>query len=188
MTGAKQWISRVSALGVTFLFLTFCWVVLIGPAIDAVAETSNSLIEEQRLKARLTVSLAALKRQDEAFPEPASDILFWQGARQGEIGAAIQSQIGSIARNAQIRLRSSAAIDAAPLAAVTARGFRIEAEAPLDKAVMFLRALERSEPPLVVTRTSLRRLNRRSTSQEQPVVYLRLEVAAPIQMAAKDAP
>lgn len=175
---------RLAALGLLAVVLVTGWSVIAAPLIESLQETEQALLREHRLKARLETRIAQLQTDLAQLDGQSVEAIGWQGSRTGEISARIQSQIGERARAHGLQLRSVAAIEADDVAGSAATGFRVELQAPMDQAARFLRDLEIATPPILARRTNIRRLNRGRGQSPQPVVFMRLELAAPIIVSA----
>ena len=180
MNGQVPAVRLASTLLVFSGVVLLIWAGLIRPAgewrNDRFAARSKAIAELNRLQetvARLELEAAQYSQQD-------SLDLIWASGEVGEVTAKVQARISSIARASSVALRTIAPIKAPDLPLVQTIGFRIEGEARLDQLVDFLRAVESSSPSLVIGKAHLRRLNRLGDLSELPVVFLQIELAAPI--------
>lgn len=159
---------------------------VIGQPIWAVRQSVSAQVErESKRHQDLSARLAALIAEEERLSSIAVETIGWQGDRVGEVSARIQSEINLTARRLGLQLRSVTAIETEPLAGQETAGLRIEVEAPSDRAMSLIKALETTEPPILVSRMNVRRLNRNAPNLTQPIIYLRLELQAPVQITSK---
>lgn len=170
--------SRVMALALLGAFGWGVWAFAISPALQSVeatkAELSGLLIQETRLKA----TVARLELETSLSDTDDLGVYLWQAKQAGEATARIQAALGEISRNNGIVLRSITPAAAPPVPYVEAVALRIEAEADLEQVADFVTALEQHSPVLLISRATLRRLNRPAFS-EQPVVFFQIDLIAP---------
>ena len=180
MIALPKTMARMAALILAGLFGAVGLIGVAAPILDHIEDTKTSLEDVTALEIRLQQRLSALEQDAQHLETLSVPNLARRGARDGEIDATLQAEIGRLARNAGVRLRSVTSTGEQTFSGHPALGLRVELESPLDRLLSFLLAIERSEPPIIPTRTTLRRLGRRGGNEPQPLVYLRLELAAPI--------
>lgn len=168
------------AYGVLLALIAAFWFGAIQPAISVVRDTAKAVERERDLLQRLETSLARLEIEAERLTQQDTKTPGWKAARIGEAVAIIQADISKRARAQGVVLRSVTAIDAEPIAGSQSIGLRLELEAPLDQAAAFVQQTEQVSPALLITRADLRRLNRQQDEVLQPVVFVRLEISAPV--------
>ena len=172
--------SRLAALGLTTLVLAGLGIFVFLPAFETLRASDRALRHEIALKGRLIASHATLGSEKAALGAHSGEPLGWRGQRTGEVAARIQSDLSRMAREKGIVLRSVTPFDAEPVAQTRTIGLRVEVEAALDSALGLLRAIETADRPILVGRANLRRLNRQSASSVQPLIFMRLELVAPV--------
>ncbi|MEM1159381.1 MAG: hypothetical protein AAGJ28_00470 [Pseudomonadota bacterium] len=159
------------------------WFGAVDPALSAMQGVRNDLGREAAMRSRLENTLLRLDVEATELNEARAEMPGWRGARIGEISASIQAAISREARRNGLALRSVTATEADDIATSSAAGLVTELQAPLDQATGFLRGLEGMTPPIIVRRINMRRVNRQDRDSAQPLVFLRLELAAPIVLA-----
>lgn len=163
-------------------FATLVWAAVIQPGntwSDARVQTRAKLVGQIE---KLRHSLAELQAERAQISSGETEGIFWTAERAGEATALVQSEISSIARARGLALRSIAPTEPRKLHSVTGVGFRLEAEAHLDDLMAFLRDIEFHSPTLMVERATLRRLNRVGQNDAQPVIFVQLDLLAPLRL------
>lgn len=127
---------------------------------------------------RLAAELALVK-------DSKTDGLKWQADGLGVATARIQARVSEFASENGIALRSMSPTGEAKLSGTPTVTFRLEAEATLDRLVSFLRTLEYGQPAVLVQASNIRRLNRPGNDGQQPVVFVQLDLSAPIEIAGE---
>lgn len=173
---------RVAAVALLITLLVGLWIGAVAPALAALTHQRDALAQAERQRASLMLSIDRLSAEQAGLSTLEPQTVLWTGERVGAVSASVQGLLGEVARRHGVSLRTIASIDAAPIASFRALGFRLEAEGPLDRVTALLRDVESQEPPLLVTRLNLRRGGARPTS-DQPMLFMRLELAAPVQLS-----
>lgn len=157
------------------------WFVVFQPisAWAASQITERDMLREQRARLQQSVQRLEVERND--FEVTDTGKLTWASQQIGQTTARVQQAINEIAIDQGIRMRSVAPGRSAIPEITEAIGFRLEFEAHLDQLTAFLRIVEANEPILVVAQTKLRRLARQSLENAQPLVFIQMDVVAPIQ-------
>lgn len=186
--GARRPWPRLAAVALLSGVVAFAGTLVVLPFVDDVATTRAQLERETRALWQLKASLAQLEAREAALSSEESAGLGWAGRQLGQVTAVVQARLSEVARTRGIRLRSVTSIPSEPIAETETVGLRLEAEAPLDQIAGYLRDVETLTPVILVRRLNLRRLSRPTDAAAQPVVYLRLELAAPIVLAAEGVP
>ncbi|MHA6268366.1 type II secretion system protein GspM [Aliiroseovarius sp. CAU 1755] len=117
--------------------------------------------------------------------ESQTDDLKWQADGLGVATARIQARVSEIASENGMALRSMSPTGEAKLSGAPTVTFRLEAEATLDRLVSFLRTLEYGQPVVLVQGSNLRRLNRPGVEGQQPIVFIQLNLSAPIDIVSE---
>lgn len=180
-----RWISKAAALALLVVVLGVLWTVAIAPGLAARELAVDALENAKKRQHSLNATITELSAEADALEDSGLGRALWTGARRGEVAARLQSMIGTLARDVQMPLRSIAPLQAADIADTSVLGLTVEAEGPLDRLVNFMRLVEDHEPPLIVTRANVRRVQGRGMGP-QPSVWLRLELAAPVEIRAAD--
>lgn len=157
------------------------WLVIIQPisAWANVQITERDTLKEQNLRLRQTVQ--RLDRERNSFELTDTGNLIWESHQVGQTTARIQQVINETATGQGIRMRSVAPGRSTISDIAEAIGFRLEFDAHLDQLTAFLRTIETNEPLLIVAQTKLRRLARQNSENTQPLVFVQMDVVAPIQ-------
>ncbi|SFI65429.1 GspMb/PilO family protein [Jannaschia pohangensis] len=136
--------------------------------------------------ARLQRSIADL--ETEAAQLVGTGILdtVWRARQPGEALAIVQTEIGDLATRAAVSLRSMSPIPAPDLPLVDTLGLRLEGEMPLNRLVTFLLALEHHDRSLIVRSANIRRLPNGQDRFEQPLLFVQLDVVAPLVLGEAD--
>ncbi len=156
------------------------WIFAIQPALSWRATVEHDLASSIDESERLEEGLQGLRAQLENLETVELDHLVWEAQQAGELTARIQAELGAIARRSGVTLRSVTPTQAAEFPMFRTTALRIEAEADLAQLITMLVEIEQHEPVLVVSRANLRRLNRPGRTSEQPLVFLQLDIAAPV--------
>lgn len=154
------------------------WLGVVRPAQAWKEEQFNALTTAQEQSARLAERLQTLRREAAAMSASTDFDGVWEAQSAGEATARVQATLSDLARQNGISFRAITPLrtDAIPLK--SAVSFRVEAEAPLDRLVAFLRAAEYNTPVLVFEKGSVRRLSKPGTPTEQPLVFFQFDVMA----------
>lgn len=163
------------------------WLAILLPAItwkQARLDTHAIAINETQ---HLAASIGQLESELSQLSQQDNFDLVWTAEKFGEVTARVQAEISSSAIRAGVVLRSVTPNNAPSFPFVETVGFRIEGEAALDQLVRLLRTIETSRPALVIEKANLRRLSRVGSTQELPLLYFQMELAAPIRTSNGEA-
>ena len=169
------------------------WLTVVQPLSNwkrSVIEQSETLRGDIQ---RLDASLAALKAERAALSgNPALDLV-WQAEQAGQASAVIQGRLSELAKTSGLSLRSITPLPARDLPLTQGVGFRLEFEAPLDRLIDLLIAVEQTKPLLAIERATLRRLVRPATADAatvvkpvQPELFVQIDIIAPVEIAQPD--
>ncbi len=183
MTARLSWLRPALSLVMLALILAMAWMGLVRPVADWRMARFSAHTASVSETERLSVSVDRLKRDLAQLSQKEDLDLIWSAQEIGEVTAQVQASISAMARETGISLRSVTPGNAPDFPFVKTVGFRLEGEARLDQLLSFLRALEGANPALVVERAHLRRLNRVGEATELPVLFLQLELMAPVRVA-----
>ncbi|KNG93789.1 hypothetical protein ATO11_11485 [Pseudaestuariivita atlantica] len=151
---------------------------------DALAGRATALEDLREMHARaaaLKADHAALSRTD-ALP------LMWRADQMGEATAQIQATLSKAASDGGVSLRSISPNPARDMDLAQAAGFNLELEATLDQLAAFLSTIEHHAPALLVEQAMLRRLVPTAGQAPQPLLFARIEIAAPVMLTGEDRP
>ena len=112
-----------------------------------------------------------------------SEAAFGDVMRASDMGLAraqIQASLGDLALAHNLRFRTISPINSPKIDQFQSLAFRIETETDLASLRDFLVSLEQAKPMILVETGSLRRLSRNSSNAFQPMIYVQLDVFAPI--------
>lgn len=87
------------------LFLVVGWTAL-GPVRATFLETKNAAADQAALNIRLLSRLSALETKAHQLSARDPEAIGWRGTQIGEMSAQIQNEIGKLARQNLLRLRS----------------------------------------------------------------------------------
>ncbi len=130
-------------------------------------------------RTRLAASVARLEAEKQMFVLDDLTGLIWEGLQSAEVTAKVQSALNDTARQNGIVMRSIAPANQRGQAA-DVLGFRLEFEASLPQLVAFLKEIEFGRPPIIITRANMRRLVRANQEEAQPVLFVQIDVNAPV--------
>jgi hypothetical protein len=173
-------VSRLVAAGLGLGLLVLLWLAVLSPLSrwrDQIALESQRFADE---RARLATSLVDLGRESADLSSGVETELIWSAPQMGEVNAMIQVSLSNIARESDIALRSITPLPPVELAGTAGVGFRLELEAPLDRLMDFLVAIESHSPALRIEVATLRRLTNLGETSDQPVVFAQIDIVAPI--------
>ncbi|WP_208353081.1 type II secretion system protein GspM [Pseudaestuariivita rosea] len=173
-------ISRVLVVLTLVTVMVLIWVALLSPILNWRSQVQNELQSAQIEQARLQRSIAQLMTEQARLSADDATSVLWTAFQSGEATARVQASLSTMARQSGVNLRSIAPVRARELPFSQALAFRLESEASLDQMVALLRAIEYSNPPLVIERANVRRLTRPTRSSDQPLVFFQLEILAPV--------
>ncbi|WP_339691982.1 hypothetical protein [Celeribacter baekdonensis] len=180
----KTWIAGFVLMMAAWLFIALVVLPLsrwkLGVEVQFDTETSRIVQLQERLSS-LQHDLSS------ASDLPTQDLL-WTAPQIGEVTAKIQSTLTNQARDSGLALRSIAPTGAEEEDFATFAKFRLEGEVRLDSTLNFLRKLEGNAPPLLVRNATLRRLNRPGNAEEYPLLFIQLELVAPVRVGGNSAP
>lgn len=142
------------------------------------AEYVNALETQQRL----SESIARMSTEIDGIANDPDLPLAWLAPQMGQANAQVQAQLGQLAREAGISLRSTTPIGERDLPYAESIAFRLEGEGDLDQWQDLLRAIEFNNPPILIERGTMRRLVRPGPESEQPTLYAQLELFAPVML------
>ncbi|MEM9099457.1 MAG: GspMb/PilO family protein [Pseudomonadota bacterium] len=174
---------KISAVAILLVGLVLMGLFVVEPIWALRQDVARQVERETEQQRDLAARLLTLVAEDDRLSSSIPPSIGWEGSRIGEVSARIQSAITASARRLGLQLRSVTAIETEPLAGQQTAGLRIELEAPSDVAMTFMRSVEATEPPLMITRANLRRVNRNAPGITQPFLYLRLELTAPVRIS-----
>lgn len=168
-----------------------------GTVVQPLSKWKRNIIEQsETLRGdihRLDASLAALTAERAALSgNPALDLV-WQAEQAGQASAVIQGRLSELAKASGLSLRSITPLPARDLPLTQGVGFRLEFEAPLDRLIELLIAIEQSKPLLAIERATLRRLVRPAIADaattvkpDQPELFVQIDIIAPVEIAQRD--
>ncbi len=180
MSVPAAFLSRVMALLVVVGFMMLALVAIVQPLAawrNATLVTAEAAIVETQ---RLMAGMSSLRTERAQLSGSGIDALVWPGERLGELTARVQGRISELAVRHGLQLRSITPTGTRALPLTSAVGFRIESETTLDRLVGFLREVEHHSPGLIVDRATLRRLSRPGDEPLQPVLFLQIDIVAPV--------
>lgn len=170
-------------LGVLTCLAALIWFAIVRPAQAWKAKEIAALSEAQERSSILGERLAELRHEKDVLSAATGFEGIWSAATAGEATARVQATLSDLARRNGIALRAITPLRAARLPLKQAVSFRIEAEAPLDRLVSFLRDAEFHTPLLAFDKGTVRRLARPALKTPQPVVFFQFDVTAPYDLA-----
>ena len=156
------------------------WIATVAPVLSWRMDTNTQLAISQGKADRLLNSIANLEHEYVALSAEADFGDIWKTNSVSEATAKVQASLGTIARQNGVTFRSITPLQSPEMALVDAVAFRLEAELTLDRLVELLRALEYSSPLILVERSNIRRLARGITGATQPIVFVQLDITAPV--------
>jgi type II secretory pathway component PulM len=154
------------------------WAGLVAPAMEWRAGLARQLADTRAETARLNLSLGDLRQERSALTLGGTEGLVWSAPKLGEATALVQGRVSELAKEFGLSLQSISPLPGRDDS--TAVGFRLELEAPLDRLVQFLLALEYHSPVFAIDQATLRRLNRPGPVTEQPTLFVQLDIIAPV--------
>lgn len=176
MTGRNT--ARIGLLAGLLALSGLIWVGVIQPAQAWKADQIAALAAAQEQSARLADRVDALRREASAMSAATDFDGVWTAESAGEATARVQAALSDLARKNGISFRAITPLRTEAIPLKQAVSFRVEAEAPLDRLVNFLRAAEYNTPVLVFEKGSIRRLSKPGIPTEQPVVFFQFDVFA----------
>ncbi len=175
-------LSRTLALALAVSSVLFILALVVVPLSnwkrDLKAARAAAIDEAQRL----TTTIAQLRKEAAEFSGGGIRDIVWPASQLGEVTARIQARIGELAQANELAVRSITPSGEREPALTRVVAFRLELEAELDDLAEFLIASEYHEPILAVERATLRRLARPGPPTEQPLLFVQLDILAPVQM------
>ncbi|MCW3783543.1 type II secretion system protein GspM [Defluviimonas salinarum] len=132
---------------------------------------------------RLSESLDALTVRKRRLTETGGQLALWQARQTGEATARVQSVVTELARASGANLRALGPGPSHEFGLVQAVSLRLESEATLDQLSALLQKLEFHAPPLLVETATLRRLNRPGHATEQPLLFVQIDILAPVNLS-----
>ncbi|MDO6591944.1 hypothetical protein DS901_02480 [Loktanella sp. D2R18] len=181
----NQFLSRAVTLTTLVTVLTLLFFGALSPLAGWRSAKLAEHAQTQARRAQLEDSIARLEAERVAFVSDDLAGLTWEGAQEAEATAKVQSAVNDMARNNGILMRSIAPTRDNNTEITNAIGFRLEFEASLDQLVPFLKTAEFSQPALVVTRASLRRLARPNRTGTQPDIFAQIDIVAPFSLTTE---
>ena len=174
---------RLVLLAVLVSVAAALWIAVIQPAQAWKSEQFTALAAAQEQSARLSDRLVTLRREAAAMSAATDFDGVWTAQSAGEATARVQAALSDLARQNGISFRAITPLRTEAIPLKQAVAFRVEAEAPLDRLVGFLRAAEYNSPVLVVEKGSIRRLSKPGIPTEQPLVFFQFDVFAAYDLA-----
>lgn len=169
------------------LGLTACaaalWVGVLRPAQAWKDDQFAALSAVQQQSVQLTERLQNLRREAALLSAATDFDGVWSAQSAGEATARVQAALSDLARQNGISFRAITPLRSTAIPLKDAVSFRVEAEAPLDRLITFLRAAEYNSPVLVFEKGSIRRLSKPGPQPEQPLVFFQFEIMAPYDLA-----
>lgn len=175
--------ARIALLGGLIALGAALWFGVVQPAQAWKAQQFNALAAAQEQSARLADRLVTLRREAAAMSAATDFDGVWTAQSAGEATARVQAALSDLARQNGISFRAITPLRTEAIPLKQAVSFRVEAEAPLDRLVNFLRAAEYNSPVLVFEKGSIRRLSKPGIPTEQPLVFFQFDVFAAYDLA-----
>lgn len=158
------------------------WAIIVRPAQTWKHSNAAAFAHAHEQAARLSDRLQSLRLEAAAMSAITEFDGVWMAENGGEATARVQAALSDLARQNGISLRAITPLRTEAIPLKSAVFFRIEAEAPLDHLVGFLRAAEYNTPVLVFEKGSIRRLSKPGLLTEQPVVFFQFDIMAAFEL------
>ncbi|MCU0910461.1 MAG: type II secretion system protein GspM [Rhodobacteraceae bacterium] len=172
--------SRALALGIAAAAAALLTLGVVLPLAEWRARTLAAAEAARDEAERLASAIGRMRTERAQLSGSGIDAVVWPGERLGEVTARVQGRISELAVGHGLQLRSIAPTGTRPLPLTQGVGFRIESETTLDRLTEFLREVEHHAPALTVERATLRRLARPGEEPPQPVLFVQIDILAPV--------
>lgn len=173
-------VSKLLAVATTLGLAILCWFSVIEPLStwrsDTLGNLQNAVTDESRLRA----AISKMELEKAQFGTGSDDVLTWSASQTGEAFARVQASLSETASANGISFRSITPLPTAEIDGLTRAPVRVEFEADLSQLSSFLQSVEYGIPALPIERAMLRRLIRPNETASLPVLFVQLDVAAPI--------
>lgn len=183
---SKSVFSRVAAISLTLLIIgIFCAIFLVPIFSERTKTQIMRTTLEQEIN-DLRARSVSLNQQFSGVGQANVEQYLWKAKQAGEMTAKIQAELGKLATQEGISLRSIIPTVSKDFSQIETTGLRIEAEADLSQFKDFILTLEQHEPALFIERAILRRINRPGISSEQPLIFFQIDILAPVKIGDEE--
>lgn len=156
---------------------------LVFGALQALSEYRNgvfaTLAEIRAENERLLQRFVAIESEIRQIQTNENEAPLWSAEQVSDVNARAQAVISSAAMSSGATIRSVTPVEGSDFPLVVATSLRVEVEGHYDDVLRFLDVLQSNEEPFLFDRVNLRRLNRPTAIEPQPLMELRLAVTTP---------